>query len=195
MKVINILFIILLFVSCKKDLKTDKEIRERIFSLENRGWKTKTHIQKIDKISYQATEVPIEYYLLKENGKEDLFKIDSIYQNTKNERIFEFEFEQEDSFDLLKEEFTSISYEDGIKYLSFHIDKDFYVVNQKKDTIKCDGVLFERNFKLNSKQKVILFFSNVAVNDELQLVYKDKLFNKGTLKFNLKNQKFTEILL
>ncbi len=132
-----------LFSSCKKDetkSMTDKEIRYQLFQLENFGWKSKLNSQKIDDINFTSTEVPIQYYLLKDEGTEDLFKIDSIYQENKTERIIEFTFEQNDEKDLLDEKFTSITYENGIKYLSFVIDKDFYVVTSKKDTIKCSGV-------------------------------------------------------
>ena len=34
--------------------------------------------------------------------------------------------------DLLDKTFTDIPYEEGVKYMSFHIDKDFYLVTSKK---------------------------------------------------------------
>lgn len=185
-----------LFLSCKKDEnnKTDKDIRYQLFQLENFGWKSKLNSQKIDDISFTSTEVPLQYYLLKDEGTEDLFKIDSIYQANKTERIIEFTFEQKDEKDLLNEDFTSISYENGIKYLSFEIDKDFYVVTSKKDTIKCSGVNYERNFKVAPYQKIMLFFSGIDPKEEIQLVYNDKLFKKGIIKFQFK-ETYTKVLL
>lgn len=201
MKVYNKIFIysffgMQLFLSCKKDEnnKTDKDIRYQLFQLENFGWKSKLNSQKIDDISFTSTEVPIQYYLLKDEGTEDLFKIDSIYNANKTERIIEFTFEQKDEKDLLNEDFTSISYENGIKYLSFEIDKDFYVVTSKKDTIKCSGVNYERNFKVAPYQKIMLFFSGIDPKEEIQLVYNDKLFKKGIIKFQFK-ETYTKVLL
>lgn len=189
-------FGLLLFFSCKKDenTKTDKDIRYQLFQLENFGWKSKLNSQKIDDISFTSTEVPIQYYLLKDKGTEDLFKIDSIYQANKTERIIEFTFEQNDEKDLLYEDFTSISYENGIKYLSFEIDKDFYVVTSKQDTIKCSGVNYERNFKVAPYQKIMLFFSGIDPKEEIQLVYNDKLFKKGIIKFQFK-ETYKKVLL
>jgi len=39
-----------------------------------------------------------------------------------------------------------------------------------------------------------LFFSGIDPNEKIQLIYKDQLFRKGTLKFKFKDT-FTEILL
>jgi hypothetical protein len=74
------------------------------------------------------------------------------------------------------------------------LDRDFYVVTSKNDTIPCSGVNFERNFKIAPFQKVLLFFSGIDPNDKIQLVYKDYLFKKGTLKFKFKDP-YTEIAL
>lgn len=194
---ISSVVILQLFSSCKKEEKekvTDKDIRYQLFQLENFGWKSKLNSQKIDDINFTSTEVPIQYYLLKDEGAEDLFKIDSIYQENKTERIIEFTFEQNDEKDLLDKEFTSISYENGIKYLSFEIDKDFYVVTSKKDTIKCSGVNYERNFKVAPYQKIMLFFSGIDPKEEIQLVYNDKLFKKGIIKFQFK-ETYKKVLL
>jgi hypothetical protein len=175
-------------------LVDDSSIRYQLFQLEKFGWKSKLHNQKVDGISFTATEVPIQYYLLKDQGNQDLFNIDSLYQENKRERIVEFTFEQEDEDDLLKDKFTSLSYEDGVKYMSFSLDKDFYVVTSNNDTIKCSGVNYERNFKVAPFQKVLLFFSGIDPNEKIQLIYNDKLFKKGILKFQFKDS-YTEILL
>lgn len=194
-KFIYSLFIALIIISCKDDKEIDdSEIRERYFQLEKVGWKSKTRTQKIDDIGFTATEVPVQYYLLKDLGNEDLFNVDSIYQENKKERIVEFIFEQEEGKDLLDEKFTGITYEEGLKYLSFSIAKDFYVVTSKKDTISCAGVNYERSYKIAPYQKVLLFFSGIEPEDKIQLIYNDNLFKKGTVKFRFKD-KYTEIKL
>ena len=196
----KLLFIFFVFslVSCKKekttDVRDDSEIRSRYFQLEKIGWKSREYSQKVDDIGFKAIEVPIQYYLLKDQGNVDLFKVDSLYEANKRERIIEFTFEQDQEKDLLGNDFTGLSYEDGVKYMSFAIDKDFYAVTSKNDTIACSGVSYERNYKIAPFQKILLFFSGIDPNEKIQLVYKDHLYRKGTLKFKFKDT-FTEILL
>ena len=194
-----LLILILTTISCdrndKKNVKDidDSAIRYKLFQLEDMGWKSKKNSQQIEDINFTAIEVPLEYYLLKDQGKSDLFKIDSLYNENKYERIIEFTFENEEEKDLLQEDFTKISSEEAIKYMSFGLENDFYVVTSKKDTIKCSGVNFERNFKVAPLQKVILFFSGISPKDKIQLVYNDKLFGKGIMKFKFEEQ-YKEIL-
>jgi hypothetical protein len=184
------LIIILCTLSCKNE-KSDKgvddsDIRFRYFNLENQGWKSKTHSEKVEGINFTATEVPIQYYLLKDQGNINLKKVDSIYEKNKRDRIIEFVFESDKQDDLLNENYTKLDYQKAVEYMSFTIQKDFLAVTSKNDTIPCEGVLFERNFKVAPNNKVLLFFSNINPYDKIQLVYKDYLFQKGTLKFRFK---------
>lgn len=177
-----------LFGSCKKkEDRLDGEIRDRYFNLEKAGWKSKSYNQKVDNINFTATEVPIIYYLLKDKGNKNVIKIDSLYEQNKRERVYEFEFTDENEDDLLKSKYTNLDYEGSVKYMSFSLENDYYVVTSKNDTIKCSGVLFERSFKITPYNKVLLYFSNIDPNDKVQLVYQDKLFRKGTLKFRFKD--------
>lgn len=180
--------------SSQQSSSKEQAIQYQLFQLEKKGWKSRKHTQEVDDISFTATQVPIEYYLLKDKGNQDLLLIDSLYNENQRDRVIEFTFEQEEQEDLLKDKFTSLPYEQGIKYLSFSLDQDFYVVTSKKDTIKCAGVNYERNFKIAPYQKVMLFFSGIDPKEKIQLIYQDKLFKKGTLKFQFKDT-YTEILL
>lgn len=194
-KFIFIFIILLLYVRCRKETEiNDSEIREQYFRLEKIGWKSKVQNQLVDDINFTATEVPIQYYLLKDKGKEDLFLIDSLYESNKFERVVEFTFHHDEEKDLLENKFTQMSYEDGIKYLSFKVNDDFYLVTSKNDTIKCNGVNYERNFKIAPFQKILLFFSGIDPEEKIQLVYNDKLYQKGIIKFKFK-EPVTEIKL
>lgn len=191
------LLLVVAFFSCKKENNKsidDSEIRDRYFNLQKIGWKSKTYTQKADDIGFIATEVPIQYYLLKDKGNENLFEVDSLYEANKTERIIEFTFQQDEEKDLLDKNFTGMDYTSAVKYMSFGLDKDFYVVTSKKDTISCSGVTFERSYKIAPYQKVLLFFSGIDPNDKIQLVYNDFLFRKGTLKFKFKDT-YTQIAL
>ena len=184
-------FLLLALFSCKKDSQSkkidDSEIRDRYFNLEKIGWKSRAYTQKIEDIGFTATEVPIQYYLLKDQGTENLKTVDSLYEENKRERVIEFTFQQDEEKDLLAKDFTGMEYTDAVKYMSFGLDKDFYVVTSKKDTIQCSGVTYERSYKIAPYQKVMLFFSGIDPNDKIQLVYTDYLFRKGTLKFKFKD--------
>jgi hypothetical protein len=192
-KLFCLLFVLLLF-SCKKEKIENSEIRDRYFNLEKIGWKSRSYTQVVDDIGFTATEVPIQYYLLKDQGIENLEHVDSLYEENKRERVIEFVFQQDEEKDLLDKDFTGMDYTSAVKYMSFGLDKDFYVVTSKKDTIHCSGVNFERNYKIAPFQKVILFFSGIDPNDKIQLVYNDFLFRKGILKFKFKDP-FTPVAL
>lgn len=199
MKVFNLgfIFFILFFISCNKEQKStqnDSEIRDRYFNLEKIGWKSRSYTQVVDDIGFTATEVPIQYYLLKDQGIENLQHVDSLYEENKRERVIEFVFQQDEEKDLLSKDFTGMDYTAAVKYMSFGLNNDFYVVTSKKDTIPCSGVNFERNYKIAPFQKVLLFFSGIDPNDKIQLIYNDYLFRKGTLKFKFKDP-FTPIAL
>ncbi len=194
----NFLMLLLAFslFSCKKEEKVedDSQIRSKYFQLEKIGWKSKVYNQLVGGINFTATEVPIQYYLLKDKGKENLFLVDSLYEQNKTERVIEFSYHQEEEKDLLEKDFTGMDYTSAVKYMSFGLDKDFYVVTSKNDTIACAGVNYERNYKIAPYQKVLLFFSGIDPNEKIQLVYKDYLFRKGIMKFKFKDP-YTEIAL
>lgn len=182
----RLIMCLMLFLSaCQEDKRSVDEdiIYFRLSNLENAGWKSQSVIQHIDGIDFQATEVPIQYYLLKEMGKTNLKAIDSVYELNKHERILELTFKHIDKKDLLKEDFTNMDYSSSVRYMSFNIQNDFYVVTNKNDTVPCVGVNFERTFKVDSSNKILLFFNDVDPNQDLQLVYNDQLFDRGLIKF------------
>ena len=156
----------------------------KLFNLSQSGWKSKSIIHQVGDLEYKATEVPLQYYILKNSGLEDPKKVDSIYQLNASERIIEMEFTQEQEKDLLLSEFTKKSYEESVKYMAFGITNDFQVVTRLGDTIACSGVTFERNFKLAPFKRLLLHFGNIPPTETIQLVYRDELFGNGLLKFN-----------
>lgn len=173
---------IVLFASCQKQKKED-ELEFRYFNLENAGWKSRIKSQKIDDMSFQSVLVPLQYYILKQNGKNRLEQVDSIYKTNQKERIIEFILQDDKGQDILDSKFTNQDYASSVEYISFKIDKDFYLIANNKDTIKCSGVLHERNYKIAPYTKIMLFFSDVDPDAKIQLIYNDVLFRKGIMKF------------
>lgn len=181
--------LLLSFGSCQKEQEKPRtEIEERLFNLEQSGWKSRSISHFFSDIEYNATLVPIQYYILKNEGSQDLNSVDSIYQEYKNERVIEVKFQQEKEDDLLKDMYTNRSYEDAVKYMAFTIRKDFKAVTQSGDTIACAGVTFERNFKVAPFKRLLLNFGGIPENETIQLVYDDQLFGNGLMKFNFKER-------
>lgn len=195
MKVIDKLYFLAFFIalfSCKDEESfDDSKLRYEYFRMADIGWKSRKYTQNVDNITFTATQVPLQYYILKELGTENLQAVDSIYKENEMERVVEFEFSHENEQDLLTEKFTGMNYTESVKYMSFGLERDFYAVTPDKDTVPCSGITFERNFKIAPYHKVILFFTNIKPNEDIQLVYQDKLFKKGIFKFNL-SEKITK---
>ncbi len=177
------LLIFCLSASCNKSPKSNKVSEYKFFNLQQQGWKSKRVTQFINDINYTATEVPLQYYLLK-NTNGNYKKTDSLYQVNNKERIIEVEFQHSNEADLLLDKYTNKSYEDAVKYMAFTIAKDFTIVTSSNDTITCSGVNFERNFKVAPFKRVLLYFNNINPNDNIKLIYQDYLFGNGILKFN-----------
>jgi hypothetical protein len=197
---ILVIAIMVSIISCKnKEEVPDVEFSTRDtqyqeYTLNDRGWKSKLHKNTIDDITFVATDVPLKYYLLKNLGTKNQTQLDSVYEANKKEKIIEFCFEHVNQDDLLKSKYTTLNYQNSVKYMSFDIEKDFYIVDAK-DTIKCSGVLFERNFKVAPYTKIMLYFSGInPANEDIQLIYNDKLFQKGTMKFKFQEKPIDIVL-
>ncbi|OEK09137.1 hypothetical protein A8C32_10405 [Flavivirga aquatica] len=172
-----------LLVSCGDSKKSGVKQEYKYFSLKQQGWKSKRVNQFVNNINYTATEVPLQYYLLK-STKGNYKTVDSLYKISSKERIIEVEFQHVKQTDLLLSEYTNKSYDDAVKYMAFTIEKDFTVVTSSNDTISCSGVNFERNFKVAPFKRVLLYFNNINHKDNIKLIYQDQLFGNGIIKFN-----------
>lgn len=187
-KLVYILCVLFGVMSCT-NTSNERVVTEdyKFFNLAVDGWKSKQINQYINTINYTATEVPLHYYILKDNQNFEPKAIDSLYKLHKNERIVEIEFHHDEEKDLLGEAFTDLPYDKAVEYMSFKLDKDFQVITSSNDTIPCSGVLFERNFKVAPFKRALLYFGNIPENDQIQLLYNDQLFGNGIIKFNFKS--------
>jgi len=178
----NKIFLILLFflvAGCSDKPSIKNGVKS--FNLDGKEWKSLSVINEIGGISYKSSLVPIEYYLLKYAPK-DSIKI--LSDKMSKERVIEFEFQQDDKKDILSKEFTKRDYKSSVEYLSFKIRNDYKLVVNNKDTIKCSGVLFERNYKVAPFKRILLYFNGVEPDSKIKLIYYDNLFHNGILKFN-----------
>lgn len=93
------------------------------------------------------------------------------------------------SGELLKYQLQSPQqYDNRIKYMSFNMQNDICLV-QKGDTLNPGLYQFERIFEVAPYATVMLAFDNKKFNkeNEFTIVFNDKLFDKGFIKFNYKN--------
>tara|TARA_B100001057_G_scaffold494278_1_gene590473 strand:+ start:1690 stop:2277 length:588 start_codon:yes stop_codon:yes gene_type:complete len=185
--IFSIVIFCFLVISCKSDTKEESTsaIQQKIFQLQNQGWKSKTVSHFVGDITYSATEVPKEYYFLKQGLSLD--SISKLSSQFSKERIIEVEFEHVNEVDLLLKEFTKLDYEKSVMYMSSGIQNDFFVVTQGKDTIPSIGVHFERHYKVSPFQRVLIYFTGVPENAPIQLIYRDRLFNNGNFKFKFED--------
>lgn len=182
--VLLVVFGVFMLIKKPKTSGTHNIPEYKFFSLNQGNWKSKRVNQFVNDINYTATEVPIQYYLLK-NNPDSYTNIDSLYQMNAKERIIEVEFQHVKEVDLLLADYTNKTYEDAVKYMAFTIEKDFTAVTSSNDTIPCSGVNFERNFKIAPFKRVLLYFTGIPPNENIRLIYHDYLFGNGIVKFNL----------
>jgi hypothetical protein len=109
---------------------------------------------------------------------------------------FNFKMEVIDgSGELLKYKLDSpAQYEARVKYMSFEMEKDIYLV-QGKDTLRPGLFQFERIFEVAPYATVMFSFDNKKFNrgNEFTIVYNDKLFEKGFVKFKYNNNQLINI--
>jgi len=189
----SLLFVCLAGIICfscdSKSYNSDFTTSEdKLFELAEAGWKSKSTTHFIQGIAYKATEVPLQYYILRNQEDINAEEIEKIYETHDDERVIEVEFEHASEDDLLKEEYTNSSYKSAVEYLAFDIQQDFKIVADQKDTIACAGVVFERNYQLAPYKRVLLHFGGVPADSDVQLIYNDQLFGNGLIKF-----KFNEL--
>lgn len=155
-------------------------------------------IKEISEMSYHLSYMPKEcmaYMELKNKAysEDELQKVLSYYNEM---TYFNFRIElKKGQGELLKYELKSPQqYTERISYVSFEMQKDIYLV-QGKDTLLPGLYHFERTFDVAPFTTVMLAFDNKKFNpnDEFTVVYNDRLFNKGFIKYNYKPKQLIDL--
>jgi hypothetical protein len=97
--------------------------------------------------------------------------------------------------ELLKYKLSSPAhYENRIKYMSFDLQTDLWLV-QGSDTLYAGLYQFERAFEAVPYATVMFAFDTKKFNKEKEftIIYNDRLFEKGFIKFNYKDQQLTNL--
>lgn len=151
-------------------------------------WEAISVTKKVELISFTASQLPLPYYVEHNEPSISDEKLKKSLLGLKNSRIITFKFQEEKGQDLLGAAFTEKDYKSSVEYLSFKIQNDFYINTESVSNIKCVGVHFERTFNVNPYKKIMLYFENVPEQEEIELVYQDKLYKSGKLTFQLKHK-------
>lgn len=185
-KTTYIWILFLLFLTVLGCEENSQKSEEKQYSVNGHFWKSMRTVNSINSLDFVATEVPKEYYLIKQFGLEEKNR-DSLIRNMAKERVIEFEIGTRDGQDLFESQFLKKNKKDAVKYIISNIGDDFRVITAKGDTIPCIGVHFESTSNLTSFKRLLLYFDNVDEEEQIQLFYNDRLFGNGTMKFMFVN--------
>lgn len=171
----------------------NKIILEEIADENNQTSEKKYLVQKIENtigdITFRAKRIPTELYL--KNQGVNAGEIELALSDLKDEQLFYFEFEEIQKQDLIKKYFKENT-DQKISYLAFDIFNDFKAINESGDTINAEYSLYERNFHVAPFERVLLSFKGVTQNENLKLIYSDKLFGKGTSQFSFASSTYLQ---
>jgi hypothetical protein len=154
--------------------------------------------KEISDMKYNLSYLPAEAMAFLELRKEsiDISKFEKTKADYMEMTYFNFRIEALNTKnELLKYRLRSAGqYEDRIKYMAFGIENDIYLV-QGKDTLHPGLCHFERIFEVAPYATVMLAFDNKQFNkdEEFTLMYNDRLFEKGFVKFNYKNKQLINL--
>jgi hypothetical protein len=155
-------------------------------------------IKEISDINYRLSYMPKEYmtYLELKNEKYTKEQFQKVEKNYSDMSYFNFRIElKEGQGELLKYNLSSAQqYNDRITYMSFEMQKDIILV-QNHDTIYPGLFHFERIFEVAPYTTVMFAFDNKKFNpqNEFTVVYNDRLFKKGYIKYNYKPKQLIDL--
>lgn len=152
----------------------------------------------ISELNYHLSYLPSESMAFLELRTEeyDYEKFKKTTDNFKEMTYFNFKIELTGgSGELLKYQLNSaVQYESRVKYISFQMEKDLCLI-QGQDTLYPGLYHFERAFEVVPYLTVMFAFDNKKFDKEKEftIVYNDKLFEKGLIKFNYQNRQLIDM--
>lgn len=154
--------------------------------------------KEISEMKYHLTYVPKECMAFLELKDEAYTpeQFNNSLNSYKTMSYFNFRIELKDGKgELLKYNLTSPQqYTERINYVSFGMQKDIFLV-QEKDTLLPGLYHFERIFDVAPFTTVMLAFDNEKFDPEKEftIVYNDRLFNKGYIKYNYQPKQLIDL--
>jgi hypothetical protein len=161
---------------------------------ENELVKNKT----ISEINYQVAFLPCDYLAYTELKNEDYTpqQFEQTKKNYEGMSYFKLRIEvKEHTGELLKYALSSArQYNERISYMAFRMQQDLFLV-QGKDTLYPGLYHFERAYDLAPFADVMLAFDNAKFHpeNEFTIVYNDRLFNKGYIKYIYRQKQLIDL--
>lgn len=159
--------------------------------------------KKIDQFAYRVFYKPAEYIALKENR--DLIENlspEAIINRAKDlENYYQFNFDivsVDGRTSVLQHNLSGGQQEYGarINYLVSQAQQDFKLV-YGQDTLPCTNYHFEQTFGLSALNTIVLGFEKPKETqnqeEDIQLVFSNRLFNTGDIKFLFSKNKLAQI--
>ncbi|MCU0359447.1 MAG: hypothetical protein MUF75_01820 [Bacteroidia bacterium] len=144
-------------------------------------------------VNYLCRLKPIEYILAKEIKSKEGKKVTK--EDIEDLQYFDLRIEIEEfGMEFLKYELESPEhYKQRVAYSAFEMQKDIYLVDGM-DTLPCVMFHFERSFDVTPFGHFSIAFENSGNRrfTEKQIVFTDRLFNNGTIKFLFQSEDFTK---
>ena len=155
-------------------------------------------LKEISDMKYNLSYLPAETMAFLELRKEtyDFSKFQKAKEGYSEMTYFNFKIEALNArTELLKYKLSSpAQYDERVKYMAFGVEKDIYLV-QGTDTLNPGLCHFERIFEVAPHGTLLFGFDNTQFDKdkEFTIVYNDRLFGKGFVKFNYKNKQLINL--
>lgn len=186
--IFNLIFVIftLLFLqSCDRDLSP----LDYVAYIENpENGLVKEYVNSSNKLTCCYT--PSEYVILKQTRPENLEKEDFLSEVNEINNMYHFtlKFEKNDQTNFLKDNYTtSEQFQLKSTYLSFDMRHDLVLV-EGKDTLPCVLNHHERTYSNTPFEKVHISFPKLSENQDLVLIFDDRVFGFYKVKFHFSNE-------
>lgn len=153
----------------------------------------------IDELLFSVQFKPYDYIICEEE------KNDTINKHIRNNKISELnDMEYYDlritikdsQGELLKYNLSGVAeYNERVNYFAFQMQKDISLI-QNGDTIPCGLYHFERAFDTSPSSTILLGFKKIKgrkSTEEKTIVFHDKIFDKGIIKFTFDSKELTNI--
>lgn len=143
--------------------------------------KKQTGKTKYEEIKYSCSILSALDYLEHKNIKPDGFDA----QELRNEAavILEIELKNE-NLPILEAKRNEFSKDQIMQYVVGEIVNDFSI-EQNGKTFSPEGSSYENSFGKQNRFRVVFYFKNLNMNEQLRAVYNDKIFGAGLLNFGL----------
>lgn len=181
-------------------LPVDKDVKDRtkLNATRYRNWVKEAdnglkREKTFEEITYEVILIPSDYLVLKEFDTQDFSRkeLEDLRSESRNKTHFLLRISSEISqFDLAKHDvINQDEYDVRIKYLSFEMHKDLFLEMENGNRIPCSLSTYERSYGLSPKASFSLEFPmNESELGNCRLVYTEKIFNHGTIKFHWKQE-------